>query len=59
MLDHTAYRYALVTNFPRRILLRAVHGNIGSVTDILAGVMYSKANTGMPLPLGRIVGNVK
>lgn len=59
MLGHTAYRYAMVTNFPRRVFLQVVHGNIGSVTDIFAGVIYSKANTGMRLPLGRIVGHVE
>lgn len=59
MLDHTACRYALATDSARRILLQAVHGNRDSVTDILVGVIYGKANTGMPLPLGRIVGNVK
>lgn len=32
---------------------------IGSVTDILAGVISSKASTAMPLRLGRILGNVK
>jgi hypothetical protein len=59
MLDHTAYRCALVTKSPRHILLQAVHGNVDSVTDILVDAICGAANTDMPLPLGRIVGNVK
>lgn len=43
----------------RRILFQVTHGNIASVTDIPAGVIYAAANVGAVLPLGRIVGNVK
>lgn len=40
--------------------LQVAHGNVGSVTDILAGVIHDAANTGgVALPLGRVCWQCK